>query len=106
MTLCLDILSLFAFVRVTSDVLRRVYRQHPQLPVTVQTSADRDVPGSFARLLSFSHSVLCDSSVTPRTAAHPAPLSVGFPRQEYQSGLPCPSPRDLPNPGSNPHLMH
>ena len=31
---------------------------------------------------------------------HQAPLSMGFPRQEYWSGLPFPSPRDLPNPGS------
>ena len=29
-----------------------------------------------------------------------APLSVGFSRQEYWSGLPCPSPGDLPNPGT------
>ena len=28
-----------------------------------------------------------------------APLSIGFSRQEYWSGLPCPPPRDLPNPG-------
>ena len=28
-----------------------------------------------------------------------APLSVGFSRQEYWSGLPCPPPRDLPDPG-------
>ena len=28
---------------------------------------------------------------------HPAPLSKGFSRQEYQSGLPCPAPGDLPN---------
>ena len=31
-----------------------------------------------------------------------APLSMGFSRQEYQSGLPCPPPRDLPNPGMEP----
>ena len=36
---------------------------------------------------------------TPRTVAHQAPLSMGFPRQEYWSGLPFPSPGDLPNPG-------
>ena len=30
--------------------------------------------------------------------AHQAPLSMGFPRQEYWSGLPFPSPGDLPNP--------
>ena len=38
-------------------------------------------------------------SVTPRTVARQAPLSVGFFRQEYWSGLPFPSPGDLPNPG-------
>ena len=38
--------------------------------------------------------------VTPRqTVAHQAPQSMGFPRQEYWSGLPFPFPRDLPDPG-------
>ena len=36
-------------------------------------------------------------SATPGTAAHQAPLSVGFPRREYWSGLPFPSPEGLPN---------
>ena len=35
--------------------------------------------------------------VTPWTAALQTPQSMGFPRQEYQSGLPFPSPGDLPN---------
>ena len=35
----------------------------------------------------------------PWTVAHQVPLSMGFPRQEYQSGLPFPPPGDLPNPG-------
>ena len=39
---------------------------------------------------------------TPWTAAHQAPLSMGFRRQEYWSGLPFPSPGDLPNPGIKP----
>ena len=39
------------------------------------------------------------------TVAHQAPLSMGFPRQEYWSGLPCPSPGDLPSPGMNPYLL-
>ena len=34
-----------------------------------------------------------------RTVAHQAPLSMGFPRQEYCNGLPFPSPGDLPDPG-------
>ena len=39
---------------------------------------------------------------TPWTVAHQAPLSVKFSSQEYWSGLPFPSPRDLPNPGIEP----
>ena len=38
----------------------------------------------------------------PRTLARQASLSMGFPRQEYWSGLPFPSPGDLPNPGIEP----
>ena len=41
-------------------------------------------------------------SETPWTVAHQAPLSIGFPRQEYWSGLPCPLPGDLPDPGIEP----
>ena len=37
--------------------------------------------------------------VTPWTVAHQAPLSMGFSRQDYWNGLPCPPPGDLPNPG-------
>ena len=33
---------------------------------------------------------------------HQAPLSLGFSRQEYWSGLPCPPPEDLPKPGTEP----
>ena len=39
---------------------------------------------------------------TPWTVAHQAPLSMGFSKQEYWSGLPFPSPGDLPNPGIEP----
>ena len=40
--------------------------------------------------------------MTPCTVAHQAPLSMGFSRQEYWSGLPFPSPGDLHNPGIEP----
>ena len=50
-------------------------------------------------LFSFSHSVRFDSLATPWTVAHQSPLSMGFPRQEYWSGLPLSSPGDLPNSG-------
>ena len=40
--------------------------------------------------------------VTPWTVARQAPLSTGFSQQDYWSGLPCPSPGDLPNQGMKP----
>ena len=47
------------------------------------------------------------SSLWPHvTVAHQAPLSMGFPRQENWSGLPFPSPEDLPDQGLNPCLLH
>ena len=39
---------------------------------------------------------------TPWTVAHQAPLSMGFSRQEYWSGMSCPSPGDLHDPGIEP----
>ena len=46
-------------------------------------------------------------SLRPRRlyVAHQAPLSMGFSRQEYWSGLPCPPPEDLPNPGIEPRSL-
>ena len=50
-----------------------------------------ELPGKFLllRLSHFNHDRLCE---TPWTAAHQAPLSTGFSRQEYWSGLPFSSP--------------
>ena len=42
---------------------------------------------------------------TPWTGAYQALLSMGFPRQEYWSGFPFPSPGDLPNPGIKPESL-
>ena len=55
----------------------------------------------FTTLL-FSCSVTSDSFATPLTVAHQAPLSTGFPRQKYWSGLPFPSSGDLPDSGIKP----
>ena len=44
---------------------------------------------------------MSNSFATPWTACQ-APLSMGFSRQEYWSGLPCPPPEDLPDPGMEP----
>ena len=57
--------------------------------------------GECFRLWTYGCSVLSDSA-TPWTVAHQAPLSMGFHRQEYWSGLPFPSPGGLPNSGIEP----
>ena len=49
--------------------------------------------------------LVTQSVTTPRSVACQAPLSMGFPRQEYWSGLPFPSPEDLPDLGE-PGLLH
>ena len=48
-----------------------------------------------------SHSVVSNSA-TPRIVACQTPLFMEFSRQEYWSGLPCPTPGDPPNPGIEP----
>ena len=50
-------------------------------------------------------SQLCLTAI-PWTAAHQAPLSMAFSKQGYWSGLPFPSPVDLPNQGLNPGLLN
>ena len=57
--------------------------------------------GMYPPLLLPTRSVVSDSA-TPWTAARQAPLSMGFSRQEYWSGLPFPSPGDLLNLGVEP----
>ena len=63
-------------------------------------------PKVYYRVMANSHgggggllSKSCPTLAIPWTVACQAPLSVGFSRQEYWSGLPFPSPRDLPNSG-------
>ena len=62
------------------------------------TSASTD---SVKVLVALSCPNLC---AAPWTVAHQAPLSMGFSRQEYWSGLPFPSPGDLPDPGIKPRF--
>ena len=54
-------------------------------------------------VLVLSRSVVSDFA-TPWTITCQAPLSMGFSRKEYWSGLPCPPPGDLPNPGIEPRF--
>ena len=62
---------------------------------------------SFLSHTSFMHISLFEwvsdvTQLTPWTIAYKAPLTMGFSRQEYWSGLPFPSPGDLPDPGIEP----
>ena len=52
-----------------------------------------------------SHSSRVQLFATLWTVAHQAPLSMGFSRQEYWSGLPCPPPRNLPDSGIEPEFV-
>ena len=47
----------------------------------------------------------CPTLCDPWTVARQAPLCMGFSRQEYWSGLPCPPPGDLPSPGIKPTYL-
>ena len=53
-----------------------------------------------------SHFISVQLFATLWTVAHQASLSMGFLRQEYWSGLPCPTPGDLPHPGIKPACTH
>ena len=61
----------------------------------------RSVESSWEGVCVSSYSVVSNFP-TPWTVAHQAPLSMGFSQQEYWSGLPLPSPGDLPTPGTEP----
>ena len=72
---------------------------HPSLPVSLF---------SFGQILCcavLSHFSRVRLFATPWTVARQAPLSMGFYRQEYWSGLPCLPPGNLPNPGLKLHLL-
>ena len=58
-----------------------------------------------AHMRALSHFSRIRLFVTPWTVAHQAPLSMGCSRQKYWSGLPFPSPGDLPNPGIKPTTL-
>ena len=71
-----------------------------------QLKSLRKFYGKISLLSMFSCSVMSNSFATPWTVACQAPLSMRFSRQEYWSGLPFPSPEDLPNPGTASHTLH
>ena len=76
----------------------------PSLPVLAYNSSD-PFPNPTRFLIMYMHACVLGSIwlfVTPQTIACQAPPSMGFPRQEYCSGLPFSPPRDLPDLGIKP----
>ena len=81
----------------------RLCRQPPQpVPVAVSPWATCSLPPSQILYIVVKSVSRVRLLVTPWTVAHQAPLSMGFSRQAYWSGLPFPSPGDLPEPGIRP----
>ena len=67
--------------------------------MTQKLSTLKDLQSGACMLGCFSDVLLCE---TLWTVVHQDSLSMGFSRQEYRSGLPCPPPGNLPNPGIEP----
>ena len=78
--------------------------QNPIKMVTIFSFVPRGNLQHFTMM--FAIACMCPQSFltlcNPMDCSHQAPLSMGFPRQEYCSGLPFPSPGDLPDPGIEP----
>ena len=77
----------------------QVHREQTNNVIPTSEVTDTCLWKSYLKELLFKCSVVSDSFETSWTVAQQAPLSVGFPRQEYWSGLPFPSPRDFRDPG-------
>ena len=98
----------YSCARVAS-LLDDIHRKaEPIIPDTRRTSSSLQNPHKVACSPNTRHSLRAQSLsrvqlfVTPWTVAHQASLSMGFPRQEYWSGLPFPTTEDLPDPGIKP----
>ena len=81
--------------------LQRACGEAPRLPRLIAFLCSRNVCVCVCVCVCYLLSCV-QLSATPWTEAHQAPLSMGFPRQESWSGLPFPSPGDLPYPGIKP----
>ena len=78
--------------------------EEPLRSLNMEEHKDRDISGKIISqqpVCVLSHSVV-PFSATPWTVAPQVSLCMGLSKQEYWSGLPCPPPGDLPNPGNEP----
>ena len=83
----------------TRDLFKKIRDPKGTFHANMDTIKDRNGMGLTE---SESESEVAQSYPTLWTVGHQAPLSMGFPRQEYWSGLPFSSPGDLPDPGIKP----
>ena len=83
----------------TDSVCKRGPNAAPVITHCLKLTRSHDKPAGDRKPCMLSRVWFC---VTPWTIAHQAPLSMDFTGQEYWSGLPCPSPGALPNPGIEP----
>ena len=83
------------------DAWLRLLQQHHPLDEIQDLPLTRPVTSFFLEP-QFAHLQMNVCSVVSDSFQPQTPLSMGFPRQEYWSGLPVPSPRDLPDPGIEP----
>ena len=98
------------------DILQARILEWVAIPFSRGSSQPRNQPGGllhcrqilyqlsyqWSPVWKWSHSVMSDSLWPHSHKAYQAPLSMGFSRQEYWSGLPFPFPGDLPDPGIEP----
>ena len=84
--------------RINLHLLCLLHWQVSSLPLPPPGKSSSSCPGVCV-LSHFSPALPC---TTLWTVARQAPLSMGFSRQEYWSGLPCPPPGNLPDPGIEP----
>ena len=97
-----DWATLLSFSCVTNGLINHTYvMELPQTPVNEEVW--KVLVAQFSSVQSLSCVWLF---ATPGTVACQAPLSMGFPRQEYWSGLPFLSPGGFPHPGIGPSLLY
>ena len=95
--ICLQKIPVLPMFILQLPVCMHISNVYPQMPCFTHSSS------SVSRsVVSDTLQPHCSWAAPHRTVAHQAPLPMEFSRQEYRSGLPFPSPGDLPDPGIKP----
>ena len=97
-------LELFGSINDKSKICNKIMFFKDDVVVVRLARMNAKITYKFDLCLLFSLSVMSDSFVTPWHVPLQVPLSMGFSRQDYWSGLPFLSPGDLLNPGIEPRF--